>query len=202
MSLSSSSNRLLGPFCNHNFLHLPPPPPSPPPSAQLWEPKKRKTSLPLAILTGFCSRHILCEYFDSYVHLLSRKRRAEQAVEGRGAEHPELSLSFTLSLRPAADTRPRSPAARRPRSAPPRTVPYAVSRTLEARGPRSSWLSLCLLLPPPCGLQLSQLRGLWSLWSSVSGVGAEPGSWSWRDGESRSSVPLTTAAAAATIITL
>lgn len=45
--------------------------------------KKRKTTLPLAIVACLCSRHILWQYFDSYL-LEVRKKRKVKGCRGEG----------------------------------------------------------------------------------------------------------------------
>lgn len=63
----------------------------------LGELKKRKTALPLAIVACLCSRHILSQYFDSYL-LQVRKKRKVKGCQGEGAVEEDLSKSYQESL--------------------------------------------------------------------------------------------------------
>lgn len=69
---------------------------SPPlPRHNLGKLKKRKTSLLLAIATCRGSRHILWQYFDSYLLRREEKEKSEGLSRGGGAEEAELSKSYS-----------------------------------------------------------------------------------------------------------
>lgn len=168
VSCAAAEVELLGPFCNHALL-LPSSTSSSspsPPGLNFGKLRKKENncSPPLAIVASWSSRHILWQYFDSYV-LEVRKKRKVKGCRGEGGWRAVTDLSRSL-----CHTAEGSGSV---------SLPGRCFEDTPGPGPRFSWLFVSPIAAGPLSASALQAPRPSGGPAAVSGVVGGPGCADW-----------------------